>query len=136
MGNLRSVKRNLSKRHVWLAEETQRQKIELAKKFVEERCKKDAEFAADVIKAVGENLPKEIKEVAEATIAASKEMGVCHCGELCEAHTEGNSNHAPVAMEPIVGGDLTHEMVPVQTDGGGEILVHPTELLDYPRDGK
>ncbi len=39
-------------------------------------------------------------------------------------------------MEPIVGGDLTHTMVPVQTDGGGEILVHPTELLDYPRDGE
>jgi hypothetical protein len=110
MGNLRSTKRKLSERHVWLAQETERQKILLARKMVEERCKKDAEFAADVLKAVGENLPKEISEAAEKTVAESN--------------------------APIVGGDLTHEMVPVQTDGGGEILVHPTELPDSPRDGK
>ena len=32
-------------------------------------------------------------------------------------------------------GDRTHELVPMLLDGGGEILVEPTEMLDYPRDG-
>jgi hypothetical protein len=35
----------------------------------------------------------------------------------------------------LLNGDRTHELVPIQTDGGGTILVEPTELLDYPRDG-
>ncbi len=61
MGNLRSAQRKLNKRNVWLAQEVARQRIILARKAVEDRCKKDAEFAADVIKAVGDNLPKEIK---------------------------------------------------------------------------
>ena len=112
MGNSRSAKRNLSARHVWIAQETQKQKIALAKKMVEERCKKDAEFAADVLKAVGENLPKEIREAAEATIAQKKIED----------------------MKPIVGGDETYKLTKeVQLDGGGTILVDPNEdIVDGP----
>ena len=36
----------------------------------------------------------------------------------------------------LTEGDLTYKMVPVQTDGGGTILVNETETLDYPRDGE
>lgn len=69
MGNLRSLKRNLNEKYVWIAQEVQRKKIELAKKFVEDRVKTDAKFAKDVLAAVGENLPAEIKKSAEETIA-------------------------------------------------------------------
>ena len=97
---------------MWIAQETQKQKIALAKKMVEERCKKDAEFAADVLKAVGENLPKEIREAAEATIAQKKIED----------------------MKPIVGGDETYKLTKeVQLDGGGTILVDPNEdIVDGP----
>lgn len=49
-------------------------------------------------------------------------------------------NNWPKSMGPktkdmLVGGDRTHELVPVQTDGGGIRLVSPTHLPDYPRDG-
>ena len=69
MGNLRSPKRKLNEKNVWIAQEVQRKKIDLAKKFVEERIKADAEFAKDVLAAVGENLPAEIKKLAEETVA-------------------------------------------------------------------
>lgn len=32
-------------------------------------------------------------------------------------------------------GDLTHAMVSIQTDGGGIVLVDPTQTSDYPKDG-
>lgn len=38
-------------------------------------------------------------------------------------------------FEQIVGGDLTHEMVPMQEDGGGIRLVDRTEDPNFPRDG-
>lgn len=70
MSTLHSFKRHLSRKHVWLAEETQRQKIALAKKFVEERAGKDVEFAKDILKVIGVNLPDEIRKVAEDTVEA------------------------------------------------------------------
>lgn len=36
---------------------------------------------------------------------------------------------------PIVGGDLTHEMVPVHVDGEGIRLADRTEYPDWPMDG-
>lgn len=71
MGTLRSMRRKLNEEKVQYAQEVQRQRHEVAKKVVEERIKKDVEFAKDVLKAVGKNLPKELKEAAEETIAKS-----------------------------------------------------------------
>jgi hypothetical protein len=69
MSKLRSLKRHLNERNVWIAKEVEKKKVELAKKFVEERAKKDAEFAKDLLKAVGDNLPPETKKVAEESVA-------------------------------------------------------------------
>lgn len=69
MGNLRSFRRKLNEKNVWVANEVQRKKVELAKKFVEDKVKTDADFARDVLAAVGENLPADIKKSAEETIA-------------------------------------------------------------------
>jgi len=69
MGALRSARRKLNEKSVWIAQEVQRKQIELAQKFVKERVEKDAEFARDVLKAVGDNLPSDIKKAAEETVA-------------------------------------------------------------------
>jgi hypothetical protein len=52
-----------------------------------------------------------------------------------EPHACKRGTNEP-ADEPYRGGDRTHESVPMQTDGGGIILVEPTELPNYPRDGE
>jgi hypothetical protein len=113
MSKTRSFKRHLNPQKVWLANQVAEEKIKIARQVVLDRAKKDAAFAADVLKAVGDGLPKEIKEACEVSVAAG----------------------VPDATEPVVGGGLTANMVAVQADGGGEILVHETELPDYPRDG-
>ena len=69
MSSLRSSKRKLNAKNVWIAQEVQRKKLEVAKKFVEEKVKTDPEFAKDVLTSVGENLPPDIKKAAEETIA-------------------------------------------------------------------
>ncbi len=70
MGGLRSMKRKLQLDKVQLAEQVQYERVQMARQVVKERCEKDVEFAKDVLKAVGENLPKEIKEVCEKTITS------------------------------------------------------------------
>jgi hypothetical protein len=72
MSKTRSFKRHLNPQKVWLANQVAEEKIKIARQVVLERAKKDAAFAADVLKAVGENLPKEIKEACEASVATSK----------------------------------------------------------------
>jgi ribosomal protein L31E len=73
MGKLRSIKRKLKLDKVQMAEQVQYERVKLAKKMVEERVKVDSEFAQDVINAVGENLPSEIRKFAEESIAKSRE---------------------------------------------------------------
>jgi hypothetical protein len=68
MGNTRSLRRKLNAEKVFIAEQVAQKRTELVKKFVEERVKKDAEFASDVLKAVGDALPENIKKLAEETI--------------------------------------------------------------------
>ena len=128
MSNLRSAARKLDRYRVMLAKETERQRIEVAKKVVKERAEKDLEFAQDVLKAVGDNLPKEIKEACEATVARETKKA---------EETEWLLKKAALEDDAMVsvGGDLTHTLVPEQTDGGGTILVSETELPEYPRDG-
>lgn len=107
MSSLRSLRRNLNPKKVWLAKQVAEEKIKIARQVVAEQAKKDAQFAADVLKAVGDSLPKEIKEA---------------CEESIKAH------------ETIVGGDETYKLTEVvQTDGGGTILVDPNaEVTDGP----
>jgi hypothetical protein len=153
MSKLRSFKRHLNPSKVWLANQVAEEKIKIARQVVLERAKKDAEFAADVLKAVGENLPKEIKEACEESV---KE----HINQKLMKETEGlvakwektglldgklsdtaSCNMAVLIeseskqiIEPIVGGDTTYKLTEVvQLDGGGEILVDPNEqVMDGP----
>ncbi len=73
MSKLKSLGRKLKERNVWIAQEMEKRKNELAKKLVEEQVKKDAEFARDVLKAaevaISSSSPQEIKEAAEETIS-------------------------------------------------------------------
>ena len=97
MSSLRSFKRRLDPNKVWLAQQVAIEKVKIARQFVVEHAKKDAAFAADVLKAVGNNLPKEIKKACEESV----------------------KSHAP-----IVSGDTSHELTEaIQLDGGGVIMV-------------
>jgi peptide subunit release factor 1 (eRF1) len=68
MGTFRSLRRNLNAEKIWIAQQVAEERNEIVKAFVEERVKKDAEFAQDVLNAVGENLPEHIRKAAEETI--------------------------------------------------------------------
>lgn len=168
MSKLRSFQRHLNPSKVCLAKQVAEEKIKIARQVVLDHAKKDAQFAADVLKAVGENLPKEIKEACEESVK-QKEIKDLQMDEtkrlvakwektglLDKLSDTCNTSSMAVLIESeskqlVVGavkeeptccggacgcGDLTHTMVPMQTDGGGEILVHETELPDYPRDGE
>jgi hypothetical protein len=146
MSKLRSFKRHLNPQKVWLANQVAEEKIKIARQVVLERAKKDAAFAADVLKAVGDALPKEIKEACEASVAAPKvttimvdESGL---DQVTMSEKVAQIEQEVVLIEPKTTccggcgcGDLTHKMVLVPTDGGDDILVPETELPDYPRDG-
>jgi len=68
MGNSRRLRRQLNKKSVEIANNLQLKKHELAMQMVAERVKRDAEFAADVLKIGGELLRADIKRDAEETI--------------------------------------------------------------------
>lgn len=69
MSSLRSFRKKLNPVKVQLAKKVAYERIKVARQVVKERCEKDAEFAKDVLNAVGESLPQEIKETCEKTIA-------------------------------------------------------------------
>lgn len=112
MSKLKSASRKLDRYRVMLAQDTERQRIEVAKKVVKERAEKDLEFAQDVLKAVGDNLPKEIKETCEATVARETKAA---------EEVKWLKEKAEIEDGCIV-------------TAGGTILVHETELPDYPKD--
>lgn len=68
MGNSRSIRKHLNHRKIWIAQQFQKKQIEKEKQIVAERVKTDVEFAKDVIKAVSDNLPDDIRKSAEKTI--------------------------------------------------------------------
>ncbi len=68
MGNLKSSRRKLDPNRVQFAIQVEQKKLELAKEFVKERVTKDAEFARDVLKAIGDLLPEDIKKLAQETV--------------------------------------------------------------------
>ena len=201
MSKLKSFSRKLNPQKVWFANQVAEERLKVARQVVLERAQKDAEFAADVLKAVGENLPKEIKEACEKSVEDDKikklEEKWAKTGLLDAANTDINptpsiivesQKYQPIDLDKeanrvfaeefkeqkdrengvtiteeekktledarasavpskvfqlksddesfLTEGDLTYKMVPVQTDGGGTILVNETETLDYPRDGE
>jgi CRISPR/Cas system CMR-associated protein Cmr5 small subunit len=71
MSKLSSFRRKLDPKKVWLAQQVAQEKIKIARQVVIEQAKKDAQFAADVLKAVGDNLPKEIKEACEESVKSN-----------------------------------------------------------------
>lgn len=68
MGILRSLRKKLNAEKVWVAQEVAARRKEIVKEFVEARVKEDAEFAQDVLNAVKEGLPENIKQAAEETL--------------------------------------------------------------------
>src|ERR1039458_6098846 len=129
MSNLRSFQRHLKPDKVWFSNQVAEEKLKIARQVILDTAKNDAVFAADVLKAVGDALPKEIKEACEKSVKNSlNPEDTIHGKKITR-------EEALSGLDLIVAGDLTPTMVPVQTDGGGKTLVHETELLDYPTDG-
>jgi hypothetical protein len=69
MSSLSSYKRRLKPAKIYLATKVAEEKIKIAKQIVLERAQKDAVFAADVLNAVGDNLPPELKATCEKSIS-------------------------------------------------------------------
>lgn len=119
MSKLRSFKRHLDPAKVWLANHVAEDRIKVARQAVMERAKKDAEFAAEVLRVMGDSLPKEVKEACEESVKAQVLVA--------------ENPEAKIVADAVIR--LDDGMVVVQSDGGGELIVHETELPDYPRDG-
>lgn len=157
MSKLRSFKRHLDPAKVWLANHVAADRIKNARQVVLERAKKDAVFAAEVLRALGDNLPKEVKEACEESVAAAVKVNDTDVNpsvtdaelqkvaekaidELMDLDKESNRvimevcEESKKMHEPIVGGDTTDKLTKVvQLDGGGEILVDPNEeIMDGP----
>ena len=146
MSKLRSFQRHLNPSKVWLANQVAEEKIKIARQVVLERAKKDAAFAADVHKAVGDALPKEIKEACEESVKTSQSAPqmIDKNGLPTNAAyfnpPEGGLKFMEKQREeweknqPIVGGDTTYKLTEVvQLDGGGTMLVDPNEqIMDGP----
>ena len=138
---------------VWLANHVAEDRIKNARQAVMERAKKDAEFAAEVLRVMGDSLPKEVKEACEASVAGVPQGASDVNPNVTDAELQEVANKATDEMivdldkesnrvilevceeskkihEPIVGGDTTDKLTEVvQLDGGGEILVDPNEQI-------
>lgn len=69
MGKLRKLKRNLRIDKVQLAEQTKFEQIKLVKEMCVKRATEDAGFAKEILDAVGDVLPPEVKKAAEESVA-------------------------------------------------------------------
>ena len=98
-----------------------------------ERAKCDAEFAADVLKAVGENLPPEVQEACEKSIFDDEQLK-----KSTKLYDESGLANASPSQETQLSDDmpLGDGYVAVQSDGGDKIIVHETELPNHPVDGE
>lgn len=132
----RKLKHGLDKYRVAIALSVQRKKHELAMKMVAERVKTDAEFAKDVIKIIGElqqgDLRSNILEDAKKTIQLEETRKLVEKWEKTEL-LDGKTIDTKNA---IIIESQEQQLIEVPTDGGQPRLDHPTELPDYPRDGK
>lgn len=154
MSKLRSARRKLNEKYIRIAQEVTQKRKDFVKELVKERIKKDAEFASDVLKAVGELLPEDFKKIAEETIANETSQkteaqinaltrGVILDGKLLNANWVPSA--VKIAIESAKGfqQEIVNEVdipledgfVATQSDGGGTIIVHETEHPNYIRDG-
>ena len=140
MGKSRSASRHLDSVRVQMARRVELAKHEIAMKMVADRVKHDAEFASEVLRLAGDGLREEIKKDALETI--KRKSNTCDVDPNVTDKDLENSllNHCEIAhkqlQELVEEGDKTHEMVLEQTDGEEDILVDPTQKLDYPKDGQ
>lgn len=142
MSSLSSFRRKLNPKKVWLANQVAEEKIKIARQVVIEQAKKDAAFAAEVLKAVGENLPPEIKTACEESVKSKALVEKWEKTGLLDGKVSDGSNSAiliesqqkEIIPEALVGGDETYKLTEeVQLDGGGTILVDPNaEITDGP----
>ena len=142
MSSLTSYKRRLKPNKVYVAEKLAAQKIEFARQVVLDRAQRDAEFAADVLKAV-ENLPPEFKVACEKSISDAKTKALVEKWEKTQL-LEGTGSNDSLSTAILIESQATQllsEDVPLgdgfvasQSDGGGTMIVPETEILQYPRD--
>ena len=112
MSKLRSFKRHLDPAKVWLANHVAEDRIKNARQVVLDRAKKDAEFAAEVLKVVGDNLPEEIKEACEASVASIPQGASDVNPNVTDKELQEAADKAvDEDLNPTVGGDLTHTMI-------------------------
>jgi hypothetical protein len=143
----RFTDKHLDPYRVAIALKVQQAKHELAMKMVAERVKIDAEFAKDVLKIGGDNLREDIKLAAQATIEVSKSPAIIVVDESklekIDPKIFGDTDK-PIALSKIILGESHkcdcenhfNDGIPYQSDGGGIVLIHETELPDYPKDGE
>ena len=74
MSKLKSLGRKLKPNRVDYAIKVHDKRRELAHNLIRERAAKDKEFAQDIINAVGDGLPSDIREIADKTIAGVSEV--------------------------------------------------------------
>lgn len=100
MGILRSLRKKLNAEKVWVAQEVAARRKEIVKELVEARVKEDAEFAQDVLNAVKEGLPENIKQAAEETLKNAKTEAVVKKWENTGIFERKETD--PSLMRPIV----------------------------------
>jgi hypothetical protein len=72
MTKLNSYCKHLNPGKIYLAEKVAAEKIKIARQAVVDRAEKDAEFAADVLKAIGDKLSPEARNICEKSVATDK----------------------------------------------------------------
>jgi len=143
MSALTGFKRRLKPNKVYVAQKLAEKKIEFAKQVVLDRAKRDAEFAADVLKAV-DNLPQEIKDACKKSVDDAKAKELVEKWEktgLLEGTGSNSSLSKAIIIESqeapwIQDAPLGDGFVSVQSDGGEKIIVNETEVPGYPRNGQ
>lgn len=146
MTKLNSYCKHLKPGKIYLAERVAAERIKLARQVVVDRAEKDAEFAKDVLKAVGDKLSPEAKAICEKSVADAKAKELAEKWEktgLLNVTGSVNSNMAVLIesqertpMETLNKEDINlgGGFLATQSDGGGMVIVPETDLADFPRD--
>ena len=148
MTKLNSYCKHLKPGKIYLAEKVAFERIKLARQVVVDRAEKDAEFAKDVLKAVGDKLSPEAKAICEKSVADAKTKELAEKWEktgLLDVPGSANSNMAviiesqertPIEIPSNEDINLGDGFIATQSDGGGMVIVPETYFPDFPRDGE
>ena len=98
MSSLSGNCRRLNPSKVYVAQKTVVEKIKLARKMVLERAAKDAEFAADVLKAVGSELTAEAREICEKSVKDAHKAALVEKWEKTGLLNGTGSNNPDMAL--------------------------------------